>query len=119
MGGGTSPRLGGGGGGRGGGGWGVRVMFYSDSASSSTMLRMVPLPTSFAHREDWETAPHWTAAALPASFSATTARGAKMIELRAECFEDLCREPAVAAPLAELDEKRAEALRRFWLWTAA
>jgi hypothetical protein len=40
-----------------------------------------------------------------------------MIELGTECFEDLCREPPVAAELAELDEKRAEALRRFWLWT--
>jgi hypothetical protein len=42
-----------------------------------------------------------------------------MIELGAECFEDLCREPVVAAPLAELDDKRADALRRFWLWTGA
>jgi hypothetical protein len=42
-----------------------------------------------------------------------------MIELGTECFEDLCREPAVAAPLAELEEKRSEALRRFWMWTGA
>ncbi|MEA3032096.1 MAG: hypothetical protein QOH86_112 [Sphingomonadales bacterium] len=42
-----------------------------------------------------------------------------MIELRADCFEDLCREMPVAAQLAELDERRAEALRRFWLWTGA
>ena len=42
-----------------------------------------------------------------------------MIELKADCFEDLCREMPVAAQLAELDDKRAEALRRFWLWTGA
>ncbi|MEA3039872.1 MAG: hypothetical protein QOE79_2385 [Sphingomonadales bacterium] len=42
-----------------------------------------------------------------------------MIELRADCFEDLCREMPVAAELAELDEKRSDALWRFWLWTGA
>jgi hypothetical protein len=41
-----------------------------------------------------------------------------MNELSADCFEDLCREMPVAEPLATLDEKRGEALRKFWMWTA-
>lgn len=39
-----------------------------------------------------------------------------MIELTADCFNDICNDPPVRAQLGSLEENRAAAMRRFWLW---
>src|SRR5947209_12001777 len=41
-----------------------------------------------------------------------------MIELTADCFNDICNDPAVRAQLGSLETNRAAAVGRFWLWTA-
>ncbi|HEX4736770.1 MAG TPA: DUF3137 domain-containing protein [Allosphingosinicella sp.] len=42
-----------------------------------------------------------------------------MIELTTDCFNDICNDPAVRAQLSALEENRAAAVRRFWIWTVA
>jgi hypothetical protein len=39
-----------------------------------------------------------------------------MIELTADCFNDICRDPPVREQLGSLDSNRAAAVRRFWMW---
>jgi hypothetical protein len=40
-----------------------------------------------------------------------------MIELTADCFNDICGDPQVREQLGSLESKRAAALRRFWIST--
>jgi len=40
-----------------------------------------------------------------------------MSELTADCFNDICNDPTVRGQLTTLEENRAAAVRRFWLWT--
>lgn len=42
-----------------------------------------------------------------------------MIELTSDCFNDICNDASVRAQLAALEENRAAAVRRFWIWTVA
>ncbi|HEX5183077.1 MAG TPA: DUF3137 domain-containing protein [Allosphingosinicella sp.] len=42
-----------------------------------------------------------------------------MIALTTDCFTDICNDPAVRAELASLEENRAAAVRRFWIWIVA
>ncbi|HEY1607435.1 MAG TPA: DUF3137 domain-containing protein [Allosphingosinicella sp.] len=39
-----------------------------------------------------------------------------MIALTTDCFNDVCNDPNVRAELASLEENRAAAVRRFWIW---
>ena len=39
-----------------------------------------------------------------------------MIELSADCFDDICRDPPVRAQLGSLETDRSAAVRRFWTW---
>ncbi|MDB5693464.1 MAG: hypothetical protein JWO81_2527 [Alphaproteobacteria bacterium] len=39
-----------------------------------------------------------------------------MIELSADCFNDICRDPPVREQLGALETNRAAAVRRFWTW---
>lgn len=42
-----------------------------------------------------------------------------MLDLRSDCFNDICADPAVREELAGLDDKRQAAIRRFWIVIAA
>ncbi|MEA3003874.1 MAG: hypothetical protein QOH81_2662 [Sphingomonadales bacterium] len=39
-----------------------------------------------------------------------------MIELTADCFNDICNDPPVREQLGSLETNRAAAVRRFWMW---
>jgi hypothetical protein len=39
-----------------------------------------------------------------------------MIELTADCFDDVCRDPSVREQLGALETNRSAAVRRFWTW---
>src|SRR3954468_4004104 len=39
-----------------------------------------------------------------------------MIELTADCFNDICNDGPVREQLGSLDTNRGAAVRRFWLW---
>ena len=42
-----------------------------------------------------------------------------MIELTADCFNDICNDPTVREQLGSLETNRGAAVRRFWTWTIA
>lgn len=42
-----------------------------------------------------------------------------MLDLRPDCFNDICGDPAVREQLAGLDDRRQAAIRRFWIVIAA
>jgi hypothetical protein len=42
-----------------------------------------------------------------------------MNELTTDCFNDICNDPTVRGQLATLEENRAAAVRRFWIWAVA
>src|SRR4051812_27424121 len=39
-----------------------------------------------------------------------------MIELTADCFNEICSDPPVREQLGSLETNRAAAVRRFWMW---
>ena len=39
-----------------------------------------------------------------------------MIELNADCFNDICNDPVVREQLGSLETNRGAAVRRFWTW---
>jgi hypothetical protein len=41
-----------------------------------------------------------------------------MIELNADCFNDICSDPPVREQLGSLETNRAAAIRSFWMWLA-